>query len=93
LASRSFLTAPLARNPRPSLFLLKNRIQNLAFAYDGPGNLTSRTSDGGMENLIYEKFNRRLSSKQGSYAYQDNGNLLGKPSVGNIAVPNYCYED
>ena len=56
-------------------------IQNLAFNYDGLGNLTSRASIGGTETCTYDNLNRLKSSKQGTYTYAANGNILTKAGV------------
>ncbi len=71
-------------------------IQNLAFAYDGLGNLTSRSGSGGSEAFEYDNLNRLTKSTvQGkpalSTAYDPNGNITAKADVSGNPVASYIY--
>lgn len=72
-------------------------IQNLGFTFDGLGNLKQRTNANtttGTETLTYDNLNRLThSTKQGSTAYFDNGNIKNKTGVAGETTADYTYHN
>ena len=66
-------------------------IQNLAFTFDGLGNLRKRTSGSLTEDLDYDILNRLKSDKQGTISYFDNGNIKNKTGVAGDTTSDYVY--
>lgn len=67
-------------------------LQNLSYAWDGLGNLASRSSGGLSETFGYDSLNR-LEKRNGSTiaSYSDTGNILSKTDVSGNASGTYLY--
>lgn len=73
-----------------------NVIQNLAFEFDGLGNLTKRESkpggSGPSESFLYDNLNRLTNSSiTGAITYAPNGNILSKLDVSGNPSGTYTY--
>ena len=72
-------------------------IQNLAFDYDGLGNLKQRKNDAisKVEDLTYDSLNRLSTAVVGSSSagttYAANGNITGKTAVDGIKLTEFVY--
>lgn len=71
-------------------------VQNLAFSFDGLGNLVQRTGGGLTESFTYDLLNRLLTSAVAGQSarqtsYSPNGNIASKQDVTGAASGAYAY--